>query len=214
MAKILGISGSPRNKSTEYALGEALKSIESRDGIETSMITLRGKKIAPCNGCGYCKKNKTWCCLKDDFEPLLKEFMEADAYLFGSPVYAYGPTPQLSAFFSRMRPLFHVYPELMRDKIGSAFAVGGTRNGGEEATITAMHNMMMARGINIVCNEVYGYAGGYIWSKDQGQEGVDADEIGMGGLLNQANKLAGMALIREYGKKALEEREAAVNERD
>ena len=91
MAKILGISGSPRNKSTEYALGEALKSIESRDGIETSMITLRGKKIAPCNGCGYCKKNKTWCCLKDDFEPLLKEFMEADAYLFGSPVYAYGP---------------------------------------------------------------------------------------------------------------------------
>ncbi|MFR2691130.1 MAG: hypothetical protein ACLTBV_07635 [Enterocloster bolteae] len=36
MAKILGISGSPRNKSTEYALGEALKSIESRDGIETS----------------------------------------------------------------------------------------------------------------------------------------------------------------------------------
>lgn len=142
MAKILGISGSPRNKSTEYALGEALKSIESRDGIETSMIMLRGKKIAPCNGCGYCKKNKTWCCLKDDFEPLLKEFMEADAYLFGSPVYAYGPTPQLSAFFSRMRPLFHVYPELMRDKIGSAFAVGGTRNGGEEATITAMHNMI------------------------------------------------------------------------
>ncbi len=44
MAKILGISGSPRNKSTEYALGEALKSIESRDGIETSMITLRGEK--------------------------------------------------------------------------------------------------------------------------------------------------------------------------
>ena len=33
MAKILGISGSPRNKSTEYALGEALKSIESRDGL-------------------------------------------------------------------------------------------------------------------------------------------------------------------------------------
>ena len=45
MAKILGISGSPRNKSTEYALGEALKSIESRNGIETSMITLRGKKL-------------------------------------------------------------------------------------------------------------------------------------------------------------------------
>ena len=113
MAKILGISGSPRNKSTEYALGEALKSIESRDGIETSMITLR-KKIAPCNGCGYCKKNKTWC-LKDDFEPLFEGVYEADAYLFSSPVYAYGPTPQLSAF-SAGCGLCSMYPELARIK--------------------------------------------------------------------------------------------------
>ncbi len=56
MAKILGICGSPRNKATEYAMKEVLKSIEGREGIETSIITLRGKKIAPCNGCGYCKK--------------------------------------------------------------------------------------------------------------------------------------------------------------
>lgn len=208
MAKILGISASPRNQATEHAMRTALESIEKREGIETDMITLRGKKIAPCNGCGYCKKNKTWCCLKDDFQPLLETFMEADAYLFGSPVYAYAPTPQLCAFFSRMRPLFHVYPDLMRDKMGAAFAVGGTRNGGEEASVTTIHNMMMARGINIICNEVYGYAGGYIWSKDQGQEGVDADETGMAGLKKLANKLADMALIREYGKKALEEREA------
>ena len=209
MAKILGISASPRNKATEYALQKALDHIKDREGIEVEMITLRGKKISPCNGCDYCKKNKTWCCIKDDFQPLLEKFMEADAYLFGSPVYAYAPTPQLAAFFSRMRPLFHVYPQLMRDKIGAAFAVGGTRNGGEEVAVTTIHNMMMARGINIICNEVYGYAGGYIWSKDQGADGVEADEIGMKGLLNLAGKLADMALIREYGKKALAEKEAA-----
>ena len=34
MAKILGICGSPRNKATEYAMKEALKSIEGREGIE------------------------------------------------------------------------------------------------------------------------------------------------------------------------------------
>ena len=56
MAKILGISGSPRNKSTEYALGEALKSIESRDGIETSMITLRGKRLRPATGADTVRK--------------------------------------------------------------------------------------------------------------------------------------------------------------
>lgn len=46
------------------------------------------------------------------------------------------------------------------------------------------------------------------------RKALTPDEIGMGGLLKLANKLADMALIREYGKKALEEREAAVNERD
>ena len=128
MAKILGISGSPRNKSTEYALGEALKSIESRDGIETSMITLRGKKIAPCNGCGYCKKNKTWCCLKDDFEPLLKEFMEADAYLLGSPRFMpMDPLPSCRLFSAGCGLCSMCIRNFMRDKIGSAFAVGGTR---------------------------------------------------------------------------------------
>lgn len=207
MAKILGICGSPRAASTEYAVREALNSIEHREDVEVSYMTLKGKKIAPCNGCGYCKKNKTWCCLKDDFGELLDEFMEADAYLVGSPVYVYGPTPQLAAFFSRMRPLFHVYPELMRDKLGAAMAVGGTRNGGEEMAVGGIINMMMARGINIICNEPYGYAGGYIWSGDGGPEGAKKDEIGMNGLKKLVHKLADMAVIREYGKEALKQRE-------
>ena len=44
MAKILGISGSPRNKSTEYALGEALKSIESVS--YTHLLTMTGRCIS------------------------------------------------------------------------------------------------------------------------------------------------------------------------
>ena len=63
--------------------------------------------------------------------------------------------------------------------------------------------MMMARGINIVCNEVYGYAGGFVWSQDKGPDGVEMDQTGMNGVLKLADKLADMALIREYGKKAL-----------
>lgn len=207
MAKILGICGSPRAGSTDYTIKEALKSIEDREDIEVSYITLRGKKVAPCNGCGYCKKKKTWCCIQDDFDELLDEFMKADAYLVGSPVYVYGATPQLAAFFSRMRPLFHVYPELMRDKLGSAMAVGGTRNGGEEMAVGSIINMMMARGINIVSNEPYGYAGGYIWSKDGGLEGAKEDQTGMDGLKKLVNKLADMAIIRECGLKVLKERE-------
>lgn len=203
MAKIFALCGSPRKSSTEHVLLTALESLQGKEGIETEYDTLRGKKIAPCNGCGFCKKNKTWCCLQDDFQELLDRFVKADAYLIGSPVYCYSSTPQLAAFFSRMRPLFHVYPEMMREKLGSAIAVGGTRNGGEEAAVNNMLNMMMARGINIVCNEVYGYAGGFVWSQDHGAEGVDADEIGMAGVKKLANKLADLALLCERGRNAL-----------
>lgn len=210
MAKIFAVCGSPRKGATEHVVLEALESLKGKEGIETEYATLRGKTIAPCNGCGYCKKNKTWCCVKDDCQELLDRFIQADAYLFASPVYCYSSTPQMAAFFSRMRPLFHVYPELMREKLGAAIAVGGSRNGGEEAAVNNMLNMMMARGINIVSNEAYGYAGGFVWSQDNGPQGVDHDEIGMAGVRKLVNKLADMALLCERGRSASQPRQEKV----
>ncbi len=64
---------------------------------------------------------ENWCVIKDDMQELLEKFVEADAYVVASPVYVYTVTPQLLAFFSRMRPLFHVYPEKLRNKFGVAW---------------------------------------------------------------------------------------------
>lgn len=204
MPTILALNGSPRAGSTEYALKKALEHIEGREGFQTEYMSLKGKKIQLCNGCGYCKKNKTWCVFKDDFQEMLEQFIKADAYLVGSPVYVYGATPQLSAFFARMRPLFHVIPEAVRNKPAAAVAVGGTRNGGEEATVGQIINMLMARGMNIVSNEIYGYAGGFVWSQDNGADGAAADEQGMRNVIRLAGKLADVALIMSAGKKNLE----------
>lgn len=203
MATILALNGSPRAGATEYALKQAMAHIESIDGIQTNYMSLRNRKIAPCNGCGYCKKNRTWCILKDDFQELIDEFIKADAYLVGSPVYVYSATPQLAAFCSRMRPLFHVVPEAVRNKPVAAVAVGGARNGGQEATVAQIGNMFMARGMLMVSNEIYGYSGAYVWSKDQGGEGVAADELGLGNTLKLAAKLAEVTRLLEAGKRAL-----------
>ncbi|AMP19999.1 hypothetical protein AZF37_01335 [endosymbiont 'TC1' of Trimyema compressum] len=69
---------------------------------------LNGKEIAPCNGCGYCRENKTNCVIKGDMNDLLEVFLTGDAYVIASPVYVLNATPQLGAFFSRMRSLFHI----------------------------------------------------------------------------------------------------------
>ena len=55
MAKILGICASARKESTYYALEKALEAVRT-EGVETALLELRGKKIAPCIGCNLCVK--------------------------------------------------------------------------------------------------------------------------------------------------------------
>jgi multimeric flavodoxin WrbA len=194
MLKILGICGSPRKGATEYMLKESLKPFENREDIQVEYMFLKGKKIAPCNNCDYCRKNKKPCIIQDDMNELLEQFLTADAFVIATPVYTYGATPQIHSFFSRMRPIFHLAPKRLRDKFGVAMATGGRRNGGQEIAVASLINMMMSRGINIISNESGGYAGAYLWSKDQKEIGAAEDEYAMeqGKLL--VNKLVELML--------------------
>jgi len=201
MIKVLGVCGSPRKGATEYVIREALNSIINISEVEVEFMSLQGKKVEPCNNCDYCRRNKTWCVMKDDMNDLLLKFIEADAYIIGTPVYVYTATPQLFAFFSRMRPIFHMFPEKLRNKFGVALATGGKRNGGQEMAVNSVINLMFARGINVVSNEVGGYAGAYFWSKDLKEAGVKEDEIALEYVRKLANKLVEVALIYDNGKK-------------
>lgn len=194
MLKILGICGSPKKGATEYFLKESLKPFEDREDVQVEYMFLKGKKISPCTGCDYCRRNKKQCIIDDDMNALLEQFLTADAFVIASPVYAYGATPQIHAFFSRMRPVFHLAPTQLRDKFGVAMAVGGRRNGGQEMAVGSIINLMMARGINIISNESGGYAGAYLWSKDEKEKGAAEDEyaLSQGKLL--VNKLVEMML--------------------
>ena len=121
--KVLFLNGSPRRGATEKILLK-LKEKYSAPGVEIEIISLAGKKVAPCNGCNYCKKNQTNCRIKDDMVELYQKFIEADAYIVASPVCVMRPTPQLSAF-CRLRPVHHVIKGIAKQ--GGGGAVGGTR---------------------------------------------------------------------------------------
>ncbi|QGP90804.1 NADPH-dependent FMN reductase [Neomoorella glycerini] len=199
--KLLGLCGSPRKGATEYVLQEALREAATLPGIESELITLRGKRIQPCTGCNYCKSHKTRCHVKDDMQELFDTFIAADAFLVASPVYVMGPTPQLAAFFSRLRPIHHVFPGALRNKAGGAIAVGGTRNGGQEVTVNIIINYLLTRGLVVVGGEIGGYAGGKVWSRDR-IEGVGEDAIGMETVRGLARRVAEVALLLQAGKVA------------
>ncbi len=91
--KILGICGVQRKSgpsSSSFLLSEALKAAEE-DGAEISQIRLIDYNILQCEACGFCLSNRR-CPLfdrkEDQLSQLYQKCMEADAFIFSSPVYA------------------------------------------------------------------------------------------------------------------------------
>ena len=85
----------------------------------------------------------------------------------------------------------------------SSFRVGGTRNGGQELTISTIANMMSARQVNIVSNEQRDYTGGRVWSRDMGAQGVAEDGIGLKSVRSLGAKVAEVCLTYHLGRLAL-----------
>lgn len=203
MVKIVGLCASPRNSSSLYVTKTALEAInEAFPEVETKLISIHGKKISPCVGCDYCKREKTFCCIKDDMQEIFDEIINADGLFIVSPVYVMSATPQLHAIASRMRPAMHCYPGMLRNKFFSAVGVGGTRNGGQEVTVSDIVNLFATRSMNVVTNENGGYLGGKVWTADGGEDAAKNDEIGMATVTGLAKKLAEVCVIYDLGKRA------------
>lgn len=99
--KILILCGSPHKNGTTNALAEALISGIDQDRHEIEKIQLAEKKIAPCLGCEYCKRNDGACVQKDDMAALLPSVLAADVIVFVSPIYYFGFNAQLKAVIDR-----------------------------------------------------------------------------------------------------------------
>ncbi len=196
MVKILGVSGSPRKAATEYALMQALEAAEEVKGIQTQLISLRNRKIGFCIHCDRCIREETSYCVihaDDDMHELYEPFYEADAYIIGSPVYDMGVTGQLATFFNRFRSTWNYVKEKpghFSNKVGSAIAVGGTRNGGQETTINVILGFYYTMGIMVVSGGMGIYHGASVWSKDKKALGAQEDEIGMKNVRTIGRKVA------------------------
>lgn len=178
--KILGISGSPRIGSTDYIVNYALDYAREKYGVKTDYFTVHNKKINFCIHCDYCVREKNGCTFKDDMEELYQKLQEADAYIIGSPVYQGNVSGQLKTVFDRCRALVAKNPEVFKNKVGAAIAVGGDRIGGQEPTIRTILDFY-------IINEIIGISGGSwgsnlgaaVWSKDKGVKGAKEDEEGL-----------------------------------
>ena len=156
--KILGVSGSPRKANTDILLNEALQSAETQSEIKTERIYLREKKINYCIGCFKCtdKNDNNYGCqvFRDSMDEIYNALKECHGLILATPVYFGSATGQMKTFMDRTEPLLRYaqgpWKLTMRNKVGGAIVVGGNRNGGQEATLNAIHHFFFIHDMVVV----------------------------------------------------------------
>ncbi len=176
----LGISGSPRNQGTEFAVKYALKYIEEKFGFETDFWTVRGKNIKFCIHCDYCIREKKGCIHKDDVQSLYPKLERSSYLVIGTPVFQGNLSGQLKTVMDRCRALVARNPNVFKNKIGGAIAIGGDRSGGQEIAIRSILDFYQQNHVITVSGGAFGAnLGASLWTRDKGREGVQKDEIGL-----------------------------------
>ncbi len=195
--KVFGISGSPRQGGTDYAVNYGLDYLKEK-GCETRYFSVRGKDVRFCIHCDYCINKKQGCIQKDALAEFYEGMLWADGIIIGTPCYQGTLSGQTKALMDRCRAILAKDPLILKGKAGMGLAVGGDRNGGHEIALTMINNFY-------IINEMLPCGGGSfganlgasLWSHDKGSEGVAADEDGLRTLRKTLKRFYGMMESRK-----------------
>ncbi len=99
--KAIGIVGSPRKNGNVDTLVQAVLDGAKEAGYQTTKYYLNDMDYSGCQACDSCKSNDQ-CRLDDDVSKLFTAIKEADAVVFGSPIYFYQFTGQFRLMEDRM----------------------------------------------------------------------------------------------------------------
>jgi multimeric flavodoxin WrbA len=133
--KVLGISTSPRTKSSsDELLRNALTAAESA-GANVEYLRLTDFTLGPCIECNACYKTGK-CKIQDDYQAIMQKMLDADRLIFASPIFFMNVCAQAKILIDRCqclwahkyvlrKPLFADGP---RDRRAMVIAVGGSKS--------------------------------------------------------------------------------------
>jgi multimeric flavodoxin WrbA len=120
--KVIAFNGSARkdgNTATliRYVFGELQK-----EGIETELFQLAGKKIRGCMACYKCIQNKDQrCSVKDDVvNECIEKMIEAEGIILGSPTYITDVSSEMKALIDRAGFVAKFNGDMLKRKVGVA----------------------------------------------------------------------------------------------
>lgn len=187
--KVVAFNGSPRRDgNTTLLIHQVFHELE-KEGIETELVYLSGKKIHGCIACYKCFQNKDQhCAVKDDIaNECIEKMMKADGIVLGSPVYFGNVTPEMKALIDRTSFVSLANGGMYRNKVGAA--VVALRRSGAVHTLEGMNQFFLA-GQMIIVGRGMGVG------RDPGD--VKKDEEGMQALKTLGQRMAWL-LRKLYG---------------
>ncbi len=173
MAKVLLISGSPKEQgNTAQLIGECARVIEER-GVEAEIVSLYERKIESCTACGKCTE-LGYCSLDDGLNEIMKKLREAQGLIVGSPVYFGTARGDVMSALQRIGYVSRMTDRFLSGKVGGAIAVA--RRGGHTFTLQEMlmfflSNDMIVPG-STYWNMVFGRLPGEVWEDKEGIETI------------------------------------------
>ena len=100
--KVLMLNGSWNGDgSTKAGLDEMARTF-STEGVETEIVTVGGKPVADCIGCGKCAELKRCVFASDAVNEFAEKAKAADGFVFGTPVYYAHPSGRVISFLDRV----------------------------------------------------------------------------------------------------------------
>lgn len=191
MAKVILVNGSPRkNGCTNRALQEVLDEL-IKEGVDAEIFWIGYKPIGGCIGCGTCRTKGSCVFDGDVVEEFLKKAKDADAFVFGSPVYYAGCAGNMKAFLDRS---FYSGGKYLRGKLGAA--VVSSRRAGSTSAFDEINKYFTISEMPIVSscywNEVHGHSA----------EDVEKDEEGLYMMRVLARNMAYLLKCIDAGQKS------------
>jgi len=138
--KVVAFNGSPRKEgNTGLLLLKVLSELE-REGIDTEMIHIGGRKVRGCTACMKCLDNQDRKCVFEDdlINTCIRKMAEADGIIIGSPTYFADVSTEVKALIDRAGFVGMVNGGMFSRKVGAA-VVAVRRAGGIHAYDTINH---------------------------------------------------------------------------
>ena len=188
--KVLLLNGSSRKNGTTFTALEEISLALAKEQIETEIFQLGNPELHDCSGCGACRRIGK-CAYDDIVNEFVRKARQANAFVFGSPVYYAHPSGRILSFLDRA---FYSAPSAFAFK--PAASVAAARRSGTTASFDVLNKYFAICNMPIVTsqywNNIYG----------NGMEQARQDEEGLQTMRQLGYNMAWILKCIEVGKNA------------